>query len=285
MAAPPYTIAPMSPTDLDRAIDWAAAEGWNPGLGDRDSFYAADPQGFLMGVLGGEPIASISVVKYDDHFGFLGFYIVRPEFRGQSYGWQLWQAGLDYLAGCTIGLDGVVAQQGNYLKSGFQLAYRNIRYQGVQVEAAAPPTAAEIVPLATLSFETVRAYDRAHFPSDRAAFLQRWIAQPGSTAIGMLQNQTLAGYGVIRPCRQGFKIGPLFADTPEQAETLFLALKAQVPVSETFYLDVPEVNPAAVALAERYAMTISFETARMYRGPAPDLPLGEIFGVTTFELG
>jgi hypothetical protein len=28
-----------------------------------------------------------------------------------------------------------------------------------------------------------------------------------------------------------------------------------------------------------------FETARMYRGAAPELPLGNIFGITTFELG
>jgi hypothetical protein len=47
--------------------------------------------------------------------------------------------GWTILAGCTIGLDGVVAQQGNYLKSGFQLAYRNIRYQGVQTKQTAPP--------------------------------------------------------------------------------------------------------------------------------------------------
>jgi hypothetical protein len=28
-----------------------------------------------------------------------------------------------------------------------------------------------------------------------------------------------------------------------------------------------------------------FETARMYKGSAPVLPLDNIFGVTTFELG
>ncbi len=32
-------------------------------------------------------------------------------------------------------------------------------------------------------------------------------------------------------------------------------------------------------------MTVGFETARMYTGPAPALPLRRIFGVTTFELG
>lgn len=284
MADPAYTVTKMAPADLDQAIAWAAAEGWNPGLGDRDSFYGADPNGFLMGVLAGEPIASLSVVKYSDTFGFLGFYIVRPDWRGRGYGFQLWRAGLEYLAGCTIGLDGVVAQQANYVKSGFQLAYRNVRYAAM-AEGQPDLSETEVVPLASLPFETVQRYDRRHFPSDRAAFLRAWITQPGSTAIGILPGDRLAGYGVIRPCRQGFKIGPLFADDGEVAERLFLHLRAQVPPGAAFYLDVPEVNGAAVALAQRQGMAVSFETARMYRGPAPDLPLDEIFGVTSFELG
>ena len=50
-------------------------------------------------------------------------------------------------------------------------------------------------------------------------------------------------------------------------------------------LDTPEDNPAAVRLAERFGLQPVFETARMYRGPAPGLPLPRIFGITTFELG
>jgi phosphoglycolate phosphatase-like HAD superfamily hydrolase len=48
---------------------------------------------------------------------------------------------------------------------------------------------------------------------------------------------------------------------------------------------VPEPNAAAVALAERHGLQPVFETARMYRGPAPSEPLTRIYGVTTFELG
>jgi ribosomal protein S18 acetylase RimI-like enzyme len=108
----------MTRHELNLAIDWAAIEGWNPGSYDADCFYAADPNGFLIGLLGDEPIATISVVKYGDSFGFLGFYIVKPEYRGMGYGIQIWNAGLEYLKGRTIGLDGVLAQQSNYSKSG-----------------------------------------------------------------------------------------------------------------------------------------------------------------------
>ena len=88
-----------------------------------------------------------------------------------------------------------------------------------------------------------------------------------------------------RPCRQGYKIGPLFADSTAIADALFQYLTAQVSAGQPFYLDVPEVNEAAVALAKRYGLTSMFETARMYLPAAPGLPTEHIFGVTTFELG
>jgi hypothetical protein len=50
-------------------------------------------------------------------------------------------------------------------------------------------------------------------------------------------------------------------------------------------LDIPESNPAAVALAERRGMTSVFETARMYTKEPPALPIEQVFGVTSFELG
>ncbi|MCT7656347.1 GNAT family N-acetyltransferase [Oceanimonas sp. NS1] len=80
------------------------------------------PHGFLIGLLDDEPIATLSVIKYDDSFGFLGFYIVKPEYRGKGHGIEIWKAGINYLQDLNIGLDGVVDQQENYRKSGFNLA-------------------------------------------------------------------------------------------------------------------------------------------------------------------
>ena len=278
-----YTIRAMTRQEVDIAIDWAAAEGWNPGLYDADCFYAVDPNGFLIGLIGDEPIATISVVKYGDSFGFLGLYIVKPEYRGKGYGIQIWNAGLAYLRGRNIGLDGVVAQQDNYKKSGFTLAYRNIRYQGTS--GGCLPTESGIVQLSTLPFDEIYAYDKLFFPDNRMQFLKRWINQPQSTALGILRNHELTGYGVLRICRSGYKIGPLFADSPEFVEPLFLALKAHAPEGASIYLDTPEVSPAAVDLAKRHNMIVVFETARMYTGESPDLPMNRLFGVTTLELG
>ncbi len=277
----PYKIRPMSRAEVDLAIEWAAREGWNPGLHDADAFHAADPEGFLVGLLDGEPVATLSAVRYGADFGFMGFYIVEPGHRGRGYGLQLWQAGLEHLAGRNIGLDGVLAQQENYQKSGFKLAYRNIRYEGRP--AGQSESIAGIVEASALPFDLLEAYDRRFFPTSRAVFLQHWLRQPGARSLAVVEGGQVKGYGVIRPCRTGYKIGPLFADDPQLASALFSALTSGLGAA--VFLDVPEVNPAALALAERSGMTAMFETARMYTGEAPRIPLDGVFGVTSFELG
>lgn len=279
----------MSEDEMPLAVDWAAAEGWNPGLHDAQCFWAADRQGFLVGIKDGQPIGCISAVRYGTAYGFLGFYIVRPEWRGQGYGLQMWQQAMNQLAGRVIGLDGVLAQQENYRKSGFQLAYRNIRYSGrfsgiISGRAAESEPALSIVPAGGVNWAELAAYDSSLFSAARPAFLSGWLSQPAATALAVTAAERLRGYGVIRQCRSGFKIGPLFAEDAAAAEKLLLSLAAYAKGDEVF-LDVPEVNAAAVALTAKYNMGKVFETARMYKGRAPSVALEKIFGVTSFELG
>jgi hypothetical protein len=276
----PLRIRPMTRAELDIGIGWAAAEGWNPGLHDGDTFHAADPEGFLVGLIDEAPVGMISAVRYGERFGFIGFYIVRPAFRGQGHGIALWRAGMDRLAGRTVGLDGVVAQQDSYRRSGFELAWNNVRCEGVARSGELPDV--ERVEEAT---PELLAYDAAFFPDDRRRFVQHWTTQAGSSALAVRQGGRLAGYGVIRPCRVGFKVGPLFADDAELADRLLRALMMQAPLGAPVQLDIPAANPLAVVLARAHGMQPVFETARMYAGVAPEAPMGRLFGITTFELG
>jgi hypothetical protein len=222
--------------------------------------------------------ASISVVAYDRTLAFLGLYIVAPEFRGHRLGLTIWRAGMARLGDRIVGLDGVVAQQANYARSGFRPAWRNQRYEG----RGGGSEPAGLVPLAAVPFAEIAAYDRVAFAAPRDRFLARWTSRHQGRAI--VEAGKLRGFGVIRRCRVGWKIGPLFADDPACADALFAGLAAQAP-TQAIFLDVPQPNASAVALAERHGMTPCFETARMYAGGRPELPLARIFGITTLELG
>jgi hypothetical protein len=279
-----YIVRNMTFDEVERvAVEWAANEGWNPGLNDARMFYNADPKGFFVGLLDGVPIACVSAVAYNAEFGFIGFYMVKPGFRKEGYTLRLYRAAMGYLSTQNIGLDGVVAQQENYRKIGFKMAYNNIRYEGktCSVDAAFP----DVVMISEVPFKDVCNYDSGLFPACRTKFLKEWIAQPGSRAFAALYNGEISGYGVIRKCRQGYKIGPLFANSKEVANHLLLSLIRSVPSGEAFYLDIPDANAKAVELVGEFQLHKVFETARMYSTYFPNIDMNNVFGITSFELG
>ena len=281
-----HHIRTLTPDEVETAIAWAAREGWNPGVGDAAAFLAQDADGFL-GLFAGEDLASlISAVTYGPAFGFIGFYICRPDLRGQGFGLAVWDAALERLGSRAVGLDGVLAQVDNYARSGFVLAHRNIRYGGLPLASDAAP--AGIVPVEARHVPALMALDRHHFLFDRPGFLSRWLLPTEGRAFAAQEDGGIEGYCVVRRCGTGHKIGPLFAPDAATARALYEAAcghaRAAAP-GEPVFLDVPEPHAAARELAEEAGLSPVFETARMYRGAAPALPLDRIFGITTFELG
>lgn len=280
------TLRLMTQEEAARLVGWAADEGWNPGLHDADIFWETDPGAFIAAELDDELIGGGAIVSYEGAFGFMGLFIVRPEFRGRGLGSQLWHARLRLLQsrlgrGSTIGMDGVFEMQDWYAEGGFRFAHRSIRYEGT---GAAVVRAPGLVPAREVPFEQLAAYDARCFPAPRERFLQAWIDQPGSLALVALDGGRVHGFGVIRRCQVGGKVGPLFADDAELAEELYTALAAHLP-GEPVYLDVPEINAWAMGLARRHRMREVFGTARMYLGPRPRVAESRVYGITTFELG
>jgi len=282
-------IRPATFAEFSHATDWAEAEGWNPGIGDLAAFHPTDPQGFIMGWLGNEPVSSISVVQYGPNFGFLGFYIVKPEYRGSGIGIKTWNAGLAHLEGLTVGLDGVIEQQDNYQKSGFTLADRNIRYTGIPETNLEVPGNVIIRAVNTYALDAIVAFETGCFPVKRSGFVRDWLfpADPQITRRSLYAESDgdVVGYGTIRECQQGYKIGPLFADSEAIAQALFGSLCAFMPRGSKVSLDTPLANKSAVKIAECARLAPAFETARMYRGPIPNMQIKRIFGITSFELG
>lgn len=280
---PSYEVDTASAAGMSRFREWAEAEGWNPGRSDIEPFHAADPRGFFLGHLDGEPVTSVSGVRYGRDFGFVGFYIARPAIRGRGYGIGIWRAAMAHLAGRNIGLDGVVEQQENYRRSGFRRAYTHVRYAGVPA-GAGTSAGIRLVDGRDVPFDRLADYDRRFFPAERDAFLSRWTGLPSHTSLAAVQDGTLRGFAVMRPAATGFRIGPLHAASQEIASALVHGLTGDTP-HEPVALDVPDINAPSVELMERLGLEPTFECARMYTGPVPDVDSRGIFATTTIELG
>ena len=217
-----YKIRKARYDEMGFIMSMAQNEGWNPGIYDCDSFYNADPDGFFVGVLGDELIAAISAVSYGQDYAFMGLYIVKEEYRGQGYGIEIWKHAINHLKGYNIGLDGVVERQSDYVKYGFQIAYRNVRYQGLSSKQNIDNN--NIVELGGVNIHELLSYDQEVFSVLREDFLRSWINQKESLSLIFIEDKKIKGYGMIRKCFQGYKIGPLFADNSEIANDLFYSL-------------------------------------------------------------
>lgn len=271
---------------VDTLIKWADEEGWNPGSYDAEVYWQTDPDGFYGFFDNNELIAGGSIISYNSEFGFMGFFIVKPEYRSNGIGKKLWYLRRDTLlkrlnAGASIGMDGVVDMQPFYNRGGFQIAFRDLRYEGEGKNFAINKN---ISPITNNDYDKILEYDKMCFGFERPQFMLNWLKMPEVKTFKYVEDNALKGFAVLRKANKGYKICPLFADTPRIAEELYKACSSAVK-GDFIYLDIPNVNEAAKELVRKHKMEYVFECARMYYGTPPDVPVNKIFGITTFELG
>lgn len=281
-----FEIRTVGKNGLLQLVEWAKAEGWNPGPCDAEVFWETDPEGFIGCFDKDEMIGGGSVVSYDGKFGFMGFFIVKPLYRSVGIGRKLWLYRRDYLLGrlqhgAPIGMDGVLAMQDFYSEGGFKTAFRSVRYSrlGERLE-----TDVRIDPISQSEWSSIMRLDTYCFGFDREKFLKAWLSMTESRTFRFADEGGIRGFAVLRKATTGYKIGPLFADSAPVAEALYRSCLNSAPEALVF-MDVPVINADAMHLVRKYKAESNFECARMYHGPAPELPIGLIYGITSFELG
>lgn len=271
---------------LKTLIEWAKAEGWNPSPYDAEVFWATDNDGFYGFFYDGELIAGGAIVSYNGQFGFMGLFLVKSAFRANGIGRKLWYKRRDMLLsrlekGAAIGMDGVVAMQPFYQKGGFEIAFKDERYEKI---GQAFDVHQNISTIHENDFENVLAFDKRGFGFARPQFLKPWLNMPNNHCFKFVENDILKGFAVLRKANFGYKIAPLFAENPVVAEELYKAC-LNAAIGETVYLDIPVINENAVNLVKKYDAKYVFECGRMYYGEPPKIDFDLVFGITSFELG
>lgn len=275
------TIRVMTSEDLRMVLGWAEDEGWNPGLDDAEAFRAADPQGFLIKVVDDEPVAAISVVNHDPDFAFLGLYLCKPLLRGQGHGRDVWRAGIAHAGTRCIGLDGVPEQQQNYARSGFLKYGSTIRYEG-WLQEQPDPRVRLVLPD---EMETLIIHDAKMCGMNRTAFAAAWFSPSlNRQTMVVTAEGEVTGYATFRRCRSGTKVGPLFANSSADAQSLL----ASIPFAERdapVFIDVEDQSSPLGALLQNQGFEQVFETARMFNGALPEANPPVFQAIATMELG
>ena len=271
----------MQLSELQTVLSWASEEGWNPGLSDADAFHSADPHGYFLTSVDGQPVAAISVVIHDPANAFLGLYICRPEWRGKGLGLATWQSGISHAASRSIGLDGVPEQESNYAASGFVKTGATLRLEGrLEARQSRDIRCSELDDV-----EFLIALDGRANGFVRPRFMNAWLT-PGLTERGtrvLRREGEICGFATWRACENGTKIGPIVA--PDLAASLELISDIAVLRPDGLLIvDAPESNLALRRELEGAGFTVGFVTARMYRGKPPETNKTQQ-AIATMELG
>jgi GNAT superfamily N-acetyltransferase len=249
-------------SEMKLVEEWAAREGWNPGIRDTDCYYAGDHSGFFIAEVNGSPEGCIFGINFSDELCMGGVFIVNPEYRGGNVGVALSKRARLHAGNRTVGFDAVENKVKNYIFFGFKPAYKIVRYEML---ACRNEKKIESVELTEYPFDKFNSYDSTYFPANRSKLMSEWMQQkPSGAALGITKNGQLAGYGIIRKAFCGYRLEPMYADNAEIAEDLLLALCGRVEPGSPVYLNIPYPNKDACELAKKYNMKPVIPLVRMY---------------------
>jgi ribosomal-protein-alanine N-acetyltransferase len=180
----------------------------------------------------------------------------------------------------------------SYASWGFQPASPTLRWQcisdGAAVELPPLPGGWRLLADAAIPQMAVQQFDAQREPSPRPHFLAHWLNHPAGSVLALIDaDGSCHGFGRIRPCLlergEGWRIGPLMAESTEAAERLLLGLLQRHP--GVVLIDAPAANAAAAPLLEQLGFSNIGHTIRMYRGAAPAVSLADVYGLACLELG
>jgi hypothetical protein len=272
--------------NVEELFEWAKVEGWNPGINDAFVAFNAFPNDFIGYFIDDEMIAAGSIVNYGGEFGFMGLFIVKKEYRFNGLGNLLWHQRKSLLysklnQGASIGMDGVQSMQPFYSKGGFQKLFTDERHSLIGERFSFSKF---VERYDDQYFDQLFRYDTLSFGFNRKTFLSYWLKNPSAKSFVFVDEDNLKGYAVIRQTVDGYKIGPLFAESKTIASELFKACLTEVE-GQNVSIDIPTINASAKQLLEEFNSEIVFECARMYYPKVPKCSFHTVFGITTLEFG
>jgi GNAT superfamily N-acetyltransferase len=253
----------MTRAELPLGMRLKAQAGWNQLEADWLRFLALQPDGAFVAELDGVPAGTAMTCIFGP-VAWVAMVLVEAGLRGRGLGRALMERALEFLdrSGVrTARLDATPLGQPLYETLGFFPEYTLTRFEGTAPRAEAPPA---VRPLSPEHWSDLLRLDRAVTGTDRQRLLVRLFEEnPGEARV--VEGPTgLEGYLLARPGARAHYLGPCVARG--EAGPLLLADAWCRHSGEVVFLDVPDGNSLACALARGVGLTPQRPLARMYRG-------------------
>jgi GNAT superfamily N-acetyltransferase len=286
-------IRPLELSHVERALRLSTQAGWNQVEADWRRLIHLWPQQCLGGWLDDQLVATGTLATYPANtgpVGWVGMILVDRSHRGRGLGTAIMEAvlktaerlGVTRLGVTRLGLDASDQGEPIYRRLGFQTCTEINRWTG---RGALDDTAlfrrdkADWPKILSLDLEACRA--------DRSALLYEVTTSTAPDMRWLTARDRALAYGIVRPGRLAWHVGPLVATDIDSATRVVDDLIG-TPQHQPYHdiiIDVPEHSPLEPVLRTRN-FAIARRLKRMCRGPTTNLLASpQIFAAMSFELG
>ncbi|WP_053014204.1 MULTISPECIES: GNAT family N-acetyltransferase [Xenorhabdus] len=280
-----FTVKKATRQDWECVVQWGNKEGWNIGYHDADCMYSVDNDGLFIGWLADQAVAAVSLINHSEQYAIWGNYLVNNEFRGKGYGKAVCKVARSHSGNRDIGSNAMPHMVSNYTRSGLKPIYNIVHYTG-KLKKIASENIKEISIVKPHHIDNIIKYDGLFFPTLRQNFLNSWLSFPGHTSYLKTVNGDIYGYGVIRPLPDGFRIGPLVARTPADAEELFNALTSGLPENTKISIFLPEyVHGSFFSFLRKRELFEQYHVVYMHNGSFKMNMPNDMYGIANLDLG
>jgi GNAT superfamily N-acetyltransferase len=276
----------MTEGDIPEGLSLCRSAGWNQTAADWELFLSLSPHGCCVGVDEHDAVkGTVTTVRYDDRFSWIGMVLVDPQYRRQGIGIQLLREALQILEGEeTIKLDATPAGREVYRQLDFVDEYAISRMQLNGSAAVALPHSSA-VPLTQHHLGAILALDRDVFGADRRPVLHSLLNRRPQYGFVCENREGISGYCFGRSGHEYSHIGPVISHDRETASDLLAAALTAAKGSPVL-LDVLHHTPPWIEWLLSLGFIEQRPLVRMYRGSNthPGIP-GKQFAILGPEFG
>ena len=200
----------MTPGDIEAGLLLCRMIGWNQLASDWEFFLKVSPGDCRVAVKDNKVVGTVTTIKYQKAFCWIGMVLVDPQCQRQGIGGHLLKEALAILQNEeTIKLDATPAGREVYLKLNFTDEYRISRLKTIATGDRLEKSVA--LPIAEEDLNGIVSFDKNIFGADRRFLLEwMWKGAP-QYAFVVKDNNEVQGYCMGRTGFNFIDIGPIVA--------------------------------------------------------------------------
>lgn len=254
----------MKPADIAEGLKLCRKAKWNQLESDWQVFLQHSPEACMVATYEGQIVGTVTTIRYQDSFSWIGMVLVDPDFRRQGIGQELLQKALQLLQSEeTVKLDATPQGREVYLKLNFVDEYPLSRMNRIAAQELFYPTTARAIQKEDLPL--LIKFDSKIFGANRSSLLHCMWENAPEFAFLIEDGIEIKGYVMGRYGHDFIHIGPVLAENIGIARDLLTAVLNKCAGSPVI-IDVLHDEHEWISWLGEIGFTEQRNFIRMFRG-------------------